>query len=111
MGSVPDDRTLRRCQPIIDGAVRRTALEHALPWHLSELRIAAFEGLRVASDRSTDSLGMPFEEQARPWIRKKAAEKGHRLRAAAGERSSHVLPRPTVSSPPSGSSLPRSGAD
>ncbi len=94
MGSVPDDRTLRRCQPIIDGAVRRTALEHALPWHLSELRIAAFEGLRVASGRRTDSLGMPFEEQARPWIRKKAAEKGHRLRAATGEAE---LPRPPSS--------------
>ena len=62
MGSVPDNPTIQRCRPIVDDAVRQIALENALPWHLHELKMAAFHGLQAAFYDRTDSLGLPFEQ-------------------------------------------------
>ena len=81
MGSVPDARTLQRCGQIIGRVVKRIALEQVLPWHLSELQTAAFDGVRITSDKHTDSLGLPFEQQAQRWIVEKTAAKGSDLRA------------------------------
>jgi hypothetical protein len=43
------------------------ALQHVLPLHLSELKTAAFDGLQDASDKYSDSLGMPFERPVQQW--------------------------------------------
>lgn len=82
MGSVPDEQTVLRCGPIIEDAARRTAVKLVLPWQVEELRTAAFRGVQAAADRHTDTLGMPFEDQARPWIIKETAAAGDRLKVA-----------------------------